>query len=240
VRATSASPASSRLSATARQRKCPEVIQHGVPGGLALSPPVVRVASSNLLPVAPDPAPHQQREGSGLVVEPHRHRRAVQDQPDDVLPGQIPAAPGVPVRLHLAPGLADHVLAHRTAQQHRQPPPHAARSGARERGRGDQRLHLPGAPGVVRQDCAAPLPLRAVRLVQPHPRHRPLHRPEGARQRPHATVPVTRRATPLIASASQRRSQLLLNQLLDPLCRSSHGCRSRWAQPRLAPGNQGG
>jgi hypothetical protein len=33
VRATSAALALSKLSATARRRKCPEVIQHGVPGG---------------------------------------------------------------------------------------------------------------------------------------------------------------------------------------------------------------
>jgi hypothetical protein len=57
VRATSAAPASSRLSATARQRKCPEVIQHGVPGGLALSPPVVRVASSTFCPSRRIPRP---------------------------------------------------------------------------------------------------------------------------------------------------------------------------------------
>jgi hypothetical protein len=57
VRATSASPASSRLSATARQRKCPEVIQHGVPGGRTLPARGAR-CQQHLLPVAPDPAPH--------------------------------------------------------------------------------------------------------------------------------------------------------------------------------------
>jgi site-specific DNA recombinase len=192
-----------------------EIVQHPAPGGFALTAHAAR-RQQHLLPVAPDAEHHQQREGGGLAVEPHLHHRAVQHQPDDVLGPEIAPAPGIPVRLRLAPRPADHVLADRAPEQRRQGTLHPSRVGAREIGRGDQRLHLPGPTRVVRQHCAAPLPLRPLRPAQPRPRHRDLHRPEGAGQTPPSVpVPVSRRAAPFVATAAQRRRQLLLHQFLD-------------------------
>jgi hypothetical protein len=87
---------------------------------------------------------------------------------------------------------------------------------------------------VVRQDCAAPLPHRAVRLVQPHPRHRPLHWPERARQWPHATVPVTRRANPAHCERVSAPKPAPAQPTPRSARGSGHGCLSRWARPRLA------
>ena len=202
--------------------RCPQaagdqVVEHGPPRRLALAAHVARPPAAPSARRGARRAPPAARCAVALRSSRTRTDRAVQDQADDVLAGQVAPAPGLPVRLHLAPGAADHVLAHRAPEQRGQRALHPARVGAGQVGAGDQRLDLPGQPGVARQRGAAPLPRAAVLGPQPGARHGDLHRPEGAGQLPLAVaVPMARGARrPLVAPAPQRRRQLLLDQLLD-------------------------
>jgi hypothetical protein len=86
------------------------------PSGLALAAHVLD-RERHLLPVAADAEHHQPGDAGGLAVEPHADRGAVENQPGRVLADQVAPAPGLPVGSHLAPGAADHVLAHRASEQ---------------------------------------------------------------------------------------------------------------------------
>src|SRR3954469_15733521 len=193
-----------------------QVIEHGPPGRLAL-PAHAADGQQHLLPVPAHAEDHQQRNRGGLAVQPDPHHGAVQNEADDVLAAEVAPAPGFPVRLHLAPGAADHVLAHRAPEQRRQRPLHPPRVGPGQVGPRNQRLELARPPGVVWQHGAAPFPAAAVLGPQPGPRHRKLDWPERAVQLPPAVpVPMPHGpASPLVAAAPQRRLELLLHQLLN-------------------------
>jgi hypothetical protein len=95
--------------------------------------------------------------------------------------------------------------------------PDPSRVGARQVGRGDQRLHLPGHPRMPRQDRAAPFPRRAVGLCQPRPRHAHADRTERAEQvtlPPAVTMPLAV-AAPLVSPPAESRRQLFLQHRLD-------------------------
>ena len=62
----------------------------GGSSGFALAAHVAH-RQQDLLPVAPDAEHDQERDVGGLAVEPHAHHAAIEDQPDDVLPGEIAA-----------------------------------------------------------------------------------------------------------------------------------------------------
>ena len=138
-----------------------QVIEHGPPGGLAL-PAHGADSEQHLLPVPAHAEDDQQRDRGGLAVQPDPHDGAVQNQADDVLARQVTPAPGLPIRLHLAPGPADHVLAHRAPEQRPQSPLHPARVGPGQVGASNQGLELARPPGVARQHGAAPFPGAAV------------------------------------------------------------------------------
>ena len=90
-------------------------------------------------------------EVRGLPVQPGLDDRAVQDQTDNVFPGQAASAPGTPVDLHLPPGPADHVLADGSIEQAMECPLDPAHIGPGQIDRGDQRLGLPGQPLIAWQ-----------------------------------------------------------------------------------------
>ena len=182
----------------------------------SLSPPMLRTASSTFCPSRRTPSTTSSE--MAVALRSSRTRTTVPSRISRTMssPAEVAPAPGLPVRLHLAPGAADHVLAHRAPEQRAQRAPDPARVGAGQVGAGDQRLHLPRHPGVAGQHGAAPFPRGAVPGVQPGPRHGDLHRPEGAGQPPlPMAVPMARDAAALIAPASKRLGQLLLDQLLD-------------------------
>ena len=113
---------------------------------------------------------------------------------------------------------ADDVLAHRTLEQGSQRALDPARVGARKVGARNQRLHLARHPGVARQSGAAPLLCAPALDRHACPWHADLNRTEAAQQLALARpVPVALRRfhIPLVAPASQRRVQLLPDQLLD-------------------------
>ena len=95
---------------------------------------------------------------------------------------EIAPRPGFPVGLHLAPDPADHVLADRALEQRPERPLHPPGVGAGEIGRRNQRLDLPGHPGVARQHGAPPFPARAIRG--------PTAGPGEPRSRPDRTSPA--------------------------------------------------
>src|SRR6266508_1443461 len=59
----------------------------------------------------------EERDRGRFAVEPHAHHGAVENEPHDRLFGQRAGVPRVPIALHLAPGPAHRVLAHRAAKQ---------------------------------------------------------------------------------------------------------------------------
>ena len=113
-----------------------QVVGHRPPGDLTLAPHGAD-GEQHLLPVPADAKHHQQRNRGGLAVQPDPHHGAVQNEADDVLSAEVASAPGLPIRLHLAPGPADHVLAKSAPEQRRQRPLHPARVRAGEVCRGD-------------------------------------------------------------------------------------------------------
>ena len=89
-----------------------QVVEDAAPRGFAF-PSHVAHRQEQLLSVAAHPEDDQQRDIRRFAVEPDAHDRAVQDETHHLLSGQIAPVPGFPVRLHLAPGAADHIFAHR-------------------------------------------------------------------------------------------------------------------------------
>jgi hypothetical protein len=83
---------------------------------------------------------------------------------DDILIGQAAHATGVPVHLDLAPGAADHVLAHGALEQPEQRPPDAPDVGASKIDRRDQGLGLLGQALVSGQRIRAPFRHLALQL----------------------------------------------------------------------------
>ena len=110
------------------------------------------------------------------------------------------------------------VLAHRTPEQGGQSALDPPRVGAGQVGARDQRLHLARHPGGARQSDAAPLPRAPALGGHARPRHADLHRAERTQQlalaRP-VPIALRRLRIPLVAPASQRRFQLLPDQLFD-------------------------
>jgi hypothetical protein len=98
-----------------------------------------------------DPGGRQRRYVRGLAVQPGLDDGAVEDQTHDVLIGQAARYPCVPVDLHLAPGTADHVFAHRALEQAEQRPLDPARVGPGQIDRGDQSLGFLCQPLVAGQ-----------------------------------------------------------------------------------------
>ena len=139
-----------------------QIVEHGPPGGLALAAHVLD-RQHHLLPVAADAERDQQRDGGGLAIEPDLDHGAVEDQPDDVLAGEIALLPGLPGRAGPLPGAADHVLADVALEQLGQRPAHPAGVHPGEIGLGDQRLGAVAEPLVGRQQRA--LPFLLARLV---------------------------------------------------------------------------
>ena len=216
-----------------------QVVEQRPPGGLALAAHVLH-GEQHLLAVAPHAEDDEERDRRRLLVEPDAHDGAVEDQPDDVFLVEGALRPGFPIRLHLPPDAADRVLADCPLEQRHERPAHPPGIGAGEIGPGDQRLHLPGHPGVSGQHLALPLAPRPDGTTDPRPRHRDLDRPERAAEPALAvTVPVTRRRrrcrrlprwhrcgrfcrsrsrlawSPFVAPPTQRGGQLLLDQPLD-------------------------
>jgi hypothetical protein len=65
-----------------------QVLQHGPPSSRALAAQVPD-REHHLLAVAPNTEGDQQRDGGGLAIEPHPDHRAVEDQPHEVVAGEI-------------------------------------------------------------------------------------------------------------------------------------------------------
>lgn len=109
-------------SQTARDR----IVEHDPSRRLAL--PADRAShQQHLLRVPLHPEHDEEGYGRRLAIEPHPHRRAVADQPNDVLPAEIAPKPGFSIRLYLAPCAADHVLAGRAAEKRGQSALHQPR-----------------------------------------------------------------------------------------------------------------
>src|SRR5436189_156231 len=105
VKVNKRSPASSRLSLTARclslhlrtpQPAIDEVSEDSAPSLGALAAHALD-REQHLLAVLAHAENDQQRDGGRLAVEPHAHHGAVEDQAHDRLPGQRTGMPGVPV-----------------------------------------------------------------------------------------------------------------------------------------------
>ena len=74
-----------------------QIVEHGPPGGFGLAAHVLD-REHHLLAVAADAEDNQQRDGGGLAIQPHLDHGAVEDQPHDVVAGQIALLPGLPGR----------------------------------------------------------------------------------------------------------------------------------------------
>ena len=150
-----------------------QVVQHGPPRGLALATHVLD-GEHHLLAVAADTEGNQQRNGRGLAIEPDLDHGAVEDQPHDVVAGEItllPGLPGLPGRAGLLPGPADHVLANMALEQPGQRAPRPAGVHAGEVDLGDQGLGAMGEPLVSGQQVALPFLLASL-VAQTSARHR--------------------------------------------------------------------
>ena len=137
--------------------------------------------------------------------------------------------------LHLAPGAADHILAHRAFENRRKRATHAARVGPGKIGTRDQSFGLFRAPLVGPQRFALPLVRLAVLALDTGARHGDLGFSERARQRARTmTVPgadawrgvsdTSGRLPPSIAGARQSCVQLLLHDRLDDAAHSLANC----------------
>jgi hypothetical protein len=142
--------------------------------------------------------------------------------PDDVLVGEAARTPRFPVGLHLAPGPAHHVLAHRPFEQAEQGALHPPRVGPGEVDRGDQRLRLLRQPLVAAKRRRPPFRRPASIVDQPRPGH--LHRlgAERADDLPLAVtvavaVAMAGRALgrAFVSATAQHRLQLLLEDRLN-------------------------
>src|SRR5467141_2213496 len=101
-----------------------EVIENRPPGLLCLATHVLH-GKQYFLAVLADPEHDQQRDRRGLLVEPHPHHGAVENQAHNRFVGERAIVPCVPVALHLPPPPAHRVLP--TA------PPNSAASARRTR-----------------------------------------------------------------------------------------------------------
>ncbi|OCX66844.1 hypothetical protein BFP70_03975 [Thioclava sp. SK-1] len=64
----------------------------------------------------------QHRDVRGLVIQPGFDGGAIKVKPHDLFIGQVAGAPCIPIDLYLAPGAADHIIAHCAVEQVRQRP----------------------------------------------------------------------------------------------------------------------
>jgi hypothetical protein len=192
-----------------------QVVQDGPPGGLALAAHALD-REHHLLTVAPDAERDQQRDRGRLAIQANLDHRAVQDQPDDVVAGEITLLPGLPGRAGPLPGATDDVLADVAFEQLGQCPAHPAGIHPGEIGLGDQRLGAVAQPFVGRQERALPF-LLAHLVGQPRPRHRQAQRAERRDQlaRPMPVASAVRARPSLVTPPAERGFQLLLQQLLD-------------------------
>ena len=108
--------------------------------------------------------------GGGLPVEPDLNDGAVQDQPDDVLAGEIAPLPRLPGRTGPPPSPADHVLADMAGEQAAQRPAYPAGVHAGQVGLGDQGFGTMAEPLVGWQRRALPFTLTRC-IAQPAARH---------------------------------------------------------------------
>src|SRR3954451_23189632 len=160
-----------------------EIVQDRPPGRLALAAHVFD-RQQHLLPILAHAEHDQQRDRGRLAVEPHPHHRAVEDEADDRLGRQVASGPGVPIRLHLPPHPADHVLADRPTKERGKGPPDPARVGAGQVSPGDQRLGSARQALVGRERGVAPFLGPAFRRGKPGPRHPNRHGAERSHQGP--------------------------------------------------------
>ena len=147
-----------------------EIVEQRAPGGLAFSAHAPD-RQHHLLAVGPHAERRQERDRRRALVEADADNGTVKDQPHDRLLDERPRVPGVPVTFHLAPGAADHVLAHRPGEHRSQCPPNPAGIGPGKIGPGDQRVGRLGAPLVGAKRGAPPFARPAVRAHQSGARH---------------------------------------------------------------------
>ena len=147
-----------------------EIVEERPPRRLALAAHVPD-REQDLLPVPAHADRREHRDRGGFPVKPRLHHRAIEDQAHDVFRGQAADAPGLPVGLHLAPGPADHVLAHRPVEQAEKRALHPPRVGPGEVHRGDQCLRLLRQPLIATQRLRAPFAGLAYIIDHPRPRH---------------------------------------------------------------------
>ena len=124
-----------RLGQAARQ----QIVKNGPPSGFGLTTHVLD-GEHDLLAVAADTEPDQQRDGGRLAIEPDLDHGAVQDQADDVVTRKIALLPSFPGRLGAVPGAADGILADAAGEQGLERPAHPAGVDAGEVDLGDQQL----------------------------------------------------------------------------------------------------
>src|SRR5919202_349834 len=224
-----------------------EIVEQRAPSRLAL-PAHVLDREQDLLPVTADAKDHQERDRGGLAVEPDAHDRAVENEADNVLPGQRTPAPRLPVGLHLAPDPADHVLADRAAKQRRKRTTNPPCVGAGQIGPGDQRLGAAGQALVSRQGGVLPLARAALGVDEPGSGYAHRHGAEGAQEAALAmTVAIAGRGggvrtgllaplrtAPLVALATERGFQLGFEQGLDEGADTRAHARFERIEPILA------
>src|SRR5246127_2503533 len=148
-----------------------QTVQKCPPGRLALTAHVLE-AEQHLLPVAAHAESDQNRQPGGALVETNAHDRSVEHETNDVVLRQVSLLPRLPVRPHLVPGPAHHVLADGPAEQRTERPSHPPGVGAGGIGSGDQRLGPPGEPPVGRDRLVAPFRRPAIRPSQTRARNR--------------------------------------------------------------------
>src|SRR5665213_2074620 len=137
--ASSPAAPSTMASSGVRKPRAAKTVQKCTPGRLALSAHVLE-AEQHLLPIAAHTERDQHRQPGGALVETNPHDRAVEDETNDVVLRQISLLPRLPVRLHLVPGPAHHVLANGPTKQRAERPSHPPGVAAGEIDSGDQRL----------------------------------------------------------------------------------------------------